>query len=76
MLGRSSAVPSNRSPAVEHMGAQPSWSGLHMLRSGVQAVSIAPYMEGSWGARERRGGFLLDLGRAAGPPALYQEDKS
>lgn len=69
MLGRSSAVHSNRSPAVEHMGAQPSWSGLHMLRSGVQAVSIAPVHGGQLGGTREAGWVLA---RCWGGQLVYQ----
>lgn len=45
----SSAAGSSRAPAVEHVGEQTSWSGLHMLRSGVQAVSVTPVHGGQLG---------------------------
>lgn len=42
-----------RSPAVDHIGEQAPWSGLHMPGSGVQAVSVAPahggQLGGTWG---------------------------
>lgn len=40
------------------MGAQPSWSGLHMLRSGVQTVSIAPVQGGQLGGTWEAGWVL------------------
>ncbi len=58
---------------MEHIGEQASWSGLHMLGSGVQAVNVAPAHGGQLGGTS--GGFLVG-GGAAAPLALYQEDKS
>lgn len=52
----SSAAHSSRVPAVEHIGEQAFWSGPHMLRSGVQAVSVALAHGGQLGGTWRGGG--------------------
>lgn len=51
------------------MGAQPCWSGLHMLRSGVQAVSRAPLHGGQSGSTWEAGWVL---GRCRGGQLVHQ----
>lgn len=47
---------------MEHIGEQAFWSGPHMLRSGVQAVSVALAHGGQLGGHVEGRGFLVVRG--------------